>query len=134
MLSNIVSILALLVAIASLGFTYFQFRRLQSVSKLQKANEVSMFAFQLRRRSQELREFIGRTDDVDEQDDILDSVDLITEYVTSKALSNPKLQYGDIYKMENKLLGLNLELDLLRKQIEEQARFNKEVAEFKASN
>lgn len=134
MLSNIISIIALLVAFFSFGFTLFQYRRSQSISKLQKVNEVLTFAFSLRSKSQDLRDFIGRTDDIDEQDKFFDKFDLITEVIASKAISNPKFQSSEVYKMEARLLGLDLELNLLNKQIKKIARFNEEVAELEANS
>ncbi|MES2360896.1 MAG: hypothetical protein V4646_03755 [Pseudomonadota bacterium] len=86
----------------------------------------------LRRKSEDLKHKIESTDDVDDCSVLLATVNAFAEEVIPKlALSNERT-LNDLFQMEHHLLSLELEIDLLHKQVIEVGRFNEEVREYEA--
>lgn len=122
-----ISIIAIVISLASLAFNLYQFKSTKNLKRLEKCNEVLHQAFLLRKLSQDLRNKINVTDDIDDYDHVLDSLDTAIESQFAKLLENTDLSLQDIFELETKLLGLDLELDLLSKQIDAQIDFNNQV-------
>jgi len=127
--SIIISSIALIISVATFLFTLFQFRRNQSLKKLEKTNEIMNNAFELRRSSEKLKHLVEMTDDIDSHDEALDVINELTENI-HKVLNNPKTTVSEIYEAEQRLLKTTLNFDLLGMQVNEQIRFNKECYEF----
>ena len=124
--SIVISSIALIISIAGFLFTLFQFNRNQRLKKLEKINEIMSNAYNLRRSSEDLKHLIEISDDIDANEEALNLINIFTESLFSKALSNPKTNISEIYSVEQRLLKTTLEFDLLSKQINEQIRFHKE--------
>lgn len=122
-----ISIIAILISLGSLAFNLYQFRTTRKLRLLEKANDVSHRAFLLRKLSQDLRNKVSVTDDVPDMDYMLDRLDNAIESGYGKLLSSEKLSIQDAFELERHLLELDLEYDLLSKQVDVQANFNNEV-------
>lgn len=94
---------------------------------LEKCNDVLHRAFLLRKLSQDLRNKISVTDDIPDFDHVLDGLDKAIESGYGKILSGKNLSLPDIFELERHLLELDLEYDLLSKQVDVAADFNNEV-------
>ncbi|EII3094222.1 hypothetical protein ACOB3W_003561 [Vibrio cholerae] len=127
--SIILSSIALVVSVASFSFSLFQFNRNQSIKKLEKINDTLKVAFELRLKSQDLRNLIDISDDIDSYEKEIESLNSVCENA-SKVLNNPRTKTSEVYIVEQELLKTTLEFDLLSKQIHEQIRFNIECHEF----
>ncbi|MCG3738264.1 hypothetical protein EXA16_18550 [Vibrio cincinnatiensis] len=127
--SIILSSIALVVSVASFSFSLFQFNRNQSINKLEKINDTLKVAFELRLKSQDLRNLIDISDDIDSYEKEIERLNSVCENA-SKVLNNPRTKTSEVYAVEQELLKTTLEFDLLSKQINEQIRFNIECREF----
>jgi hypothetical protein len=126
-----ISIVAILISLGSLAFNLYQFRNTRNLRMLEKSNEVLHRAFLLRKLSQDLRNKISVTDDVPDMDHVLDGLDKAIESGYGRILSSRKLSPQDIFELERHLLELDLEYDLLSKQVDVLADFNNEVKAFR---
>lgn len=126
-----ISIIAIAISLASLAFNLYQFKSTKKLRRLEKCNDVLHRAFLLRKLSQDLRNEISVTDDIDDYDHVLDLLDMAIESQFAKLLGNTDVPLQDIFALETKLLGLglglDLEFDLLSKQIDMQIDFNNQV-------
>ena len=113
-----------MISLASLAFNLYQFKSTKNLKRLEKCNEVLHRAFLLRKLSHDLRKKISATDGIDDCNDVLDRLDMAIESQFAKLLENTDVSLQDLFKLETKLLGLDLELDLLSKQIDIQIDFN----------
>ena len=118
-----------MVSVASFSFSLFQFHRNQSINKLEKINDTLKVVFELRLKSQDLRNLIDITDDIDSYEKEIEFLNSACESA-SKILNNPKTKSSQVYVVEQEFLKVTLEFDLLSKQINEQIRFNIECREF----
>ncbi|WP_156782017.1 hypothetical protein [Acidihalobacter aeolianus] len=128
----IISIVALCISIAGFGFSIYQWKKNSFIKSAEKAHEVTLEAFELRRSSQDLRDLIAVTDDIDDMEGFLRAIDKVSEELLN-ALRNPRISLVDAYKAQQKISDLRLELDLLHKQVLEVKRLNNEVAEHERS-
>lgn len=128
-----ISIVSLCISIAGFGFSIFQWRKSSFIKIAEKSHEVTLEAFALRRSSQDLRNLIAITDDVDDMEDFLQELDSVSEKTLNNTLRNPSISLREVYMAQQKISGLRLELDLLHKQVLEAKRFNEEVAEHEQS-
>lgn len=124
------AILALLLSVASLVFSVYQYRILHKVRVSEKASAILRFAYDLRRKSQDLKHLIDCTDDVDDCDELLAKTNAMVETELSKVAISKGISLDILIEIEQKLLSAELEIDLLHKQIAEHGRFNKEVRDY----
>lgn len=130
--TTVIAIVALVISIASLAFGVYQYRILHRVRMSEKATALVRLAQDLRRKSEDLKHLIGCTDDVDDRSELLAKVnDFVDEVVPKLALSKER-SLEELFEIEQHLLSLELEIDLLHKQIAEVGRFNEEVREYEA--
>ena len=122
-----ISITAILISLGSLAFNLYQFKNTKNLKRLEKCNEVLQRAFLLRKSSQALRDKIDVTDDIDDCDHILDRLDVSIESQFGQLLGIKNLSISDIFALEKSLLELDLEFELLSKQIAVQIDFNNQV-------
>lgn len=122
-----ISIAAILISLASLVFNLYQFKNTKNLKRLEKSNEVLQQAFLLRKASQELRDRINVTDDIEDLDHLLIPMNMTIETQFGKMLANPNISIHDIFMIENKLIELDLQLHLLSKQVDVQIDFNNQV-------
>jgi hypothetical protein len=122
-----ISIVAILISLASLAFNLYQFKNTKNLKRLEKSNEVLQQAFLLRKASQELRDRINVTDDIDDLDHLLIPMNMTIETQFGKMLANPDVSIQDVFMIENKLIELDLQLHLLSKQVDVQIDFNNQV-------
>lgn len=122
-----VSLTAIVISIASFVFTLYQYRKDQNNIQSSKASEVLRKGFSLRKASQILRDKISVTDDIDDCDALLDIIDYFTESTLPKILNKKNVSVQSIYKLQKELLALELEFDLLVKQINVVIDFNAEL-------
>ena len=123
-----ISIAALVLSLGGFLFSLFQYRSHQRVKKLEKMNEVMQKGFNLRMASQDLRDLIGRSDDVDSQDELLDAIDGIFESAFAESMARPDTTLAQVYELERRIMAQSLELNLISKLVREQVRSNDESA------
>ncbi|GAA3945712.1 hypothetical protein [Allohahella marinimesophila] len=129
----VISIVALCISIFGLAFSVYQWKRSAFIKSSEKAHEVTQEAFELRRSSEDLRNLIGVTEDIDDMEELLQSIDSVSEELLKNALRNPKTSLRDVYRAQQRISDTRLEVDLLHKQVLEARRFNEEVAEHEQS-
>jgi len=126
----LISIVALCISIAGFGFSIFQWRKSSFIKIAEKTHEVTLEAFALRRSSQDLRNLIAITDDIDDMEYFLQELDSVSEKMLKSTLRNPSINLSEVYMAQQKISDLRLELDLLHKQVEVAKRFNEEATEY----
>ena len=131
-MTTIIAVLALLISLGSLAFGIYQYRILHRVRVQEKATSILKFAHDVRRKSEDLKHLIGCTDDVDDCSELLAKYNTLVEDGISKILVAKTISLEKIILIEQSLLPLELELDLLHKQVAETGRFNEEVRAHKA--
>ena len=131
--SVIISVVALCISVAGFGFSIYQWKKISFIKSAEKAHEVILEAFDLRRSSQDLRELRAITDDIDDMEELLQATDSVSEELLKNTLRNPKISIIDVYKAQQKISELRLEVDLLYKQALEAKRYNDEVVEYELS-
>lgn len=126
------AIIALVISLGSFAFSIYQYRILHRVRISEKATSLIRVAQELRRKSEDLKHKIDSTDHAPDCADFLATINAFVEKsVPSLALSNER-SLQELFEIEQRLLSLELEVDLLHKQIAELGRFNEEVREFEA--
>jgi hypothetical protein len=131
-MTAVTAIVALVLSLASLAFGVYQYRILQLVRKNERATSLVRCAQDLRRKSEDLKHLIGCTDHVDDCEELLSKVnDFVDETVPRLALSKNR-SLEELFEIEQHLLSLELEIDLLHKQVLEVRRFNEEVREYES--
>jgi hypothetical protein len=131
-MTAVTAIVALVISLASLAFGVYQYRILHRVRKNERATLLIRCAQDLRRKSEDLKHLIGCTDDVDDCEELLSKVnEFVDETVPKLALSKDR-SLEELFEIEQHLLSLELEVDLLHKQVQEVRRFNEEVREYEA--
>lgn len=126
------AIIALVISLVSFAFSLYQYRILHKVRISEKATSLIRVAQELRRKSEDLKHKIDSTDHAPDCADLLAKINAFVEKsVPSLAISNER-SLQELFKMEQYLLPLELEVDLLYKQVAELRRFNEEVQEFEA--
>jgi len=123
----VTAVVALLISIASLTFGIYQYRILHRVRVREKATSLLRFAQDLRRKSQDLKHTIDSTDDVDDCAEFLAKFNVLVEEGISKLATSKRTSLGALFEIEQCLLPLELEIDLLQKQVVEVGKFNDEV-------
>ena len=129
----IISVVALYISVAGFGFSIYQWKKNSFIKSVEKAHEVTLEAFELRRSSQDLRNLIAITDDIDDMDGLLQATESASEELLQNVLRNPKISLSNVYKAQQKISDLRLELELLHKQVLEAKRFDDEVIEYERS-
>ena len=132
-MTTIIAILALCISLGSLAFGIYQYRILHQVRVKEKATAILKFAHDVRRKSEDLKHLIGQTDYVDDCTELLLKYNSLTENNISSIVNSSTISLDKLIVIEQSLLPLELELDLLHKQVTEAGRFNQEVRAHKAS-
>lgn len=128
------AIVALVISLGSMAFSIYQYRILQRIRIGERATSLLRLAQDLRRKSEDLKHKIESTDDVDDCSELLAKVNaFVEEGIPKLALSNERT-LAELFEMEHHLLSLELEIDLLHKQVVEVGRFNEEVRLYEARN
>jgi len=121
------AVLALLISIASLAFGIYQYRILHTVRVGEKATALLRLAHDIRRKSQDLEHTIDSTDYAEDQTEFLAKVNQLVEVQVARLATSKKVSLATLAEAERVLLGLELELELLHKQVAKLGRFNEEV-------
>ena len=132
-MTTVVAILALFISLGNLAFGIYQYRILHRVRFKEKATTILKFAHDIRRKSEDLKYLIGNTDYVDDCTELLAKYDALTESGISSIVNSRTTSLDKLVAIEQSLLPLELELDLLHKQVMEAGRFNEEVRTYKAA-
>ena len=122
-----ISVFALLISLGGFAFNLYQFANARKLRAREKANEILHKAFALRKLSQDLRQKISVTDHVPDMDDVLDALDAAIEGGFTNILTNKDTSLHDLLGLEQRLKGLELEHELLSKQVDAQEALNNEV-------
>jgi hypothetical protein len=130
---SITAIFALVISIASLSFSIYQYQILHRVRKNERATTLIRLTQDLRRKSEDLKHTIDSTDDVDDCEEFLFKLNTLTEVVIPKLAASKKLSIQELFEIEQRLLSTELELDLLQKQIVMVGKFNAEVPKREAN-
>jgi hypothetical protein len=99
----------------------------------EKATAILKFAHDVRRKSEDLKHLIGCTDHVDDCSELLEKYNKLTESGISSIVNSKNISLEKLILIEQSLLPLELELDLLHKQVAEAGRFNEEVRALEAN-
>jgi len=124
---TITAIVAILISISSLAFSIQQYRILHKVRIGEKVSSVLRSAYDLRRKSEELKHKIEATDNTPDCPELFTKISTFTEQGIGKLCSSQKLSWEQLHALEQKLLELELEVDLFHKQVMEVDRFNREA-------
>jgi hypothetical protein len=101
-----ISIAAILISLASFGFNLYQYRNSRDLRRLEKTNEVLQKAYLIRRTSQDLRDKLNSTDDVDTFDHLLDSIEVAIESQFGGVLGKPNILLKMCSVLSNNFLRL----------------------------
>lgn len=130
-MATVTAIIALVISLGSFAFSIYQYRILHRGRISEKATSLIRVAQELRRKSEDLKHKIESTDHAPECAEFLAKINAFVEdCVPRLALSNDR-SLQELFEMEQHLLSLELEVDLLYKQVAELGRFNEEVREFR---
>jgi hypothetical protein len=132
-MTTAIAILALLISLASLGFSVYQYRVLHRVRVGEKATTLLRLAQDLRRKTQDLQNTIDSTDHIDDHADFLERINAMIEVEVQRVAASNAHSFETLIKIEQVLLPVELEIDLLHKQVKELGRFNAEVREYEES-
>lgn len=127
-----ISIVAILISLASLGFGIHQNRVLQRSRKDEKANSVIRIALDIRRKLQDLKHKIDTTDDIEDCAEFIEKSSAFLEERIPVLMGKRLTSLEDLFEAEKRLLSLELEIDLLAKQVGAADELNKEVREYKS--
>ena len=130
---TVTPIVALLISLASFAFSIYQYRLLHQVRVGEKASALLRFAYDLRRKSEDLKHKIESTDNVPDCPEYFARVNAFVEEGIKNLAVSRKLPWNELLRIEQHLLPLELEIDLFYKQAEEAGRFNEEVRAYEAS-
>ena len=133
LMTIIIATLALFISLGSLALSIYQYRILHRVRVKEKATTILKFAHDVRRKSEDLKHLIGNTDDVDDCRELIERYNSLTESGISSIVNLKTISLDKLMFIEQSLLPLELELDLLHKQVAEAGRFNEEVRAHKAA-
>jgi hypothetical protein len=128
-----IAIVALLISVASLAFGIYQYRILHRVRVREKATSLLRLAQDLRRKSEDLKHVVDSTDDVHDSAEFLTGLNALVENDISRIVASKDTTLEHLFEIEQRLLPLELELDLLQKQVVEVGKFNEEVRDNEAS-
>ena len=129
----VTAIVALVISVASLAFSIFQYRILHRVRTAEKATSLLRLVQELRRKSEDLRHMINSTDNVDDCAEFFAKVNVFLEEGVAKLALSSERSLQELSELEQHMLSLELEIDLFNKQIVEVRRFNDEVREYERS-
>jgi len=132
-MATAIAIVALLISVASLAFGIYQYRILHRVRVSEKATSLLRFAQDLRRKSEDLKHTIDSTDDVDDSAEFLTGMNALVENDISRIVRSKNTTLEVLVEIEQRLLPLELELDLLHKQVAEVGKSNRDIREHEAS-
>ena len=127
-----ISIIAILISIASLGFNFYQYKHSKNIKYLEKSNDILRGANKLRIRSQDLRNKIDSTDDLD-MDHIEQNLSAFNDFVEiqlPKIMGDANATISELYKLEGKLAQFESSIELLSKQIDVAVDFRKQVSDW----
>ena len=123
------SILALLISVASLAFGIYQYRILHTIRVREKGTTLLRLTYELRRKSQKLQSAIDSTDDIDDHADFIANLNLALEMVASKIAIPKATSINTLAEAEQRLLQLELEIDLVQSEVDRAGEFFKESRE-----
>ncbi|WP_093288684.1 hypothetical protein [Solimonas aquatica] len=126
-MTAVTATIALLISLASFAFSVYQYRILQKVRVGEKASVMLRLAYDLRRKSEDLKHKVDSTDNVPDYPELFAKVDTFVGEGIKGLMLSQKLSWDELLKIEQRLLPLELELDLFYKQVVEAGRFNDEV-------
>lgn len=126
-MATIISIIAVIISLSSLGFNIYQNRHLHSLRKYEKANSVIRHSLELRKKLQDLKHKIDCTDDFPDCEKLIKKLSVFSESEITGLAQRKITSIHELFEIEKWLLEMELEIDLLRKQVDEQARWNEEV-------
>lgn len=132
-MATAISIFALLISLTSLAFNFRQYKAMQILRKFEKANSVIRHALELRKKSQDLRNKIGWTDDTEDCDVFLDGFDHLVEKNIAVLAESEITTIAELFEMEKHLLSIELEIDLMSRQVDETDRWNKEEKQYRSA-
>ena len=126
----VIAIVALIISLGSFAFNIYQYRILHKVRVGEKATSLIRVAQDLRRKSEDLKHKIGCTDHVDDCAEFLAKVNAFAEDSIPSLVLSKDRSLRELSEIEQHLLSLEMETDLLYKQVVEVGRFNEEVNDY----
>lgn len=126
-MTTVTATVALIISLGSLAFSIYQYRILHKVRVGEKVASLISMVQNLRRKSEDLKHKIENTDHVNDCDEFLDRVNTLTEDGILGLVLSKDRSLQELFEIEQHLLSLELEIDLLYKQVVEVGRFNEEL-------
>lgn len=131
-MATAIALAALVISVASFGFSIFQFRALHQIRIQEKATSLLRSAHELQRRAHGLKHTIEVTDHVDDCAEMFTLMDSFIELQVPAFVKAKKHSLADLFQFEQALLKLETSIDLLQQQVEAVGKFNEEVREHEA--
>lgn len=122
-----ISLAALVLSVASLAFSFYQWHRSHNVNKLDKINGLLRRAYNLRENVEDVLSRMKRTDGVEEHLGPFFEMAEVLDGVFKTVLSRDDVTLEDTYRLEKTLIDLELEHSLLVKQIDYLIDYNEEL-------
>ncbi|MEM5537533.1 hypothetical protein WNY58_14175 [Neptuniibacter pectenicola] len=122
-----ISIIALLISVASLAFTYYQYRRTHRINVLDKRNEVFKKAYALRENVEDMLILFKTTDDIEEHEGPFLAIAESLEELFKGVLDRDDLTINEVYMVERRLIDLELQHSLLGKSVHYLIGYNEEL-------
>lgn len=132
-MTTALAVTALIISVASFVFNIYQYRINHGARIAEKASALQRFAQDIRRKSEDLKHKFGSTDDVGDYPEHFEKLNVFVEEHITKLIMSKKISLRELTDLERGLLPLELEIDLMHKQVTEAARFNDEVRVYKAA-
>ena len=123
----VLSIAAILISLASLSLSLYQYRSSQKIGSLTKVNEILAKAYTLRKVSQDLRNKIDATDDIDGYEEALSTMDSFLVDTLNQSLSHKSIPISNLLELERRLMDVELEFSLVAKQVDVAIDFNDQL-------
>jgi hypothetical protein len=126
-----IATVALLISGASLGFGVYQYRILDRIRTGEKANNLLRAAYELQRRSEELRQRIACTEGVASHDAIHSEVNETVDALFARITSKRGVPWKQLHKIESRFMHLEQEARLLSLQFDELENLRSEIPVYK---
>jgi hypothetical protein len=128
-----IATVALLISGASLCFGIYQYWILDRIRTGEKANNLLRAAYELQRRSEELRQRIACTDGVTSREEVHSEINETVDALFTRITSKDGVPWKQLHKIESRFMHLEQEVRLLFLQFDELDKLRIEMREYKST-
>lgn len=126
-MNTAMSIIALVISVASLAFTYYQYRHTHRINTLEKRNSVFKKAYALRENVEDMLIMFRTTEDIEEHKGPFLAIEDSLEDLFKGILDRKELTIDEVYRVERSLLDLELQYSLLVKSVRYLIDYNEKL-------